>query len=201
MIKKIVGGLSTILLALAVLLVSIIESTTPKYAYSPMVLSQYTENKNLPTIEYVMPYEGKIMPDNILWPAKALRDRFLYTFSFSNSRKSELSLMFADKRVNSSLYLFKSNKPDLGVSTLIKSGQYLEKSEVLIEDPQKYEQVALAALKHREIIENEILPLSPEDIKPEVNKALNYSKRTYNNMQDKMKKIGLVAPTNPFETK
>ena len=200
--NKIAGISTTILIAFAILLVSVLRSASPKFAYSPIVLSETTTSNKSTPIDYVLAYQGKILPDNPLWYIKVLRDKAWLAITFNDAKKADLNLLFADKRLSSSLELFKNNKPDLGLSTLTKSGKYLESAELVMgDDKDFYKKIATASLKHTEVIENEILPLSPEDIKPEVIKASNYSRETYKKIRDHMLSVGLVPPVDPSETK
>ncbi|HLD92063.1 MAG TPA: DUF5667 domain-containing protein [Patescibacteria group bacterium] len=200
--NKIAGISTTILIAFAILLISVFRSASPKFAYSPIVLSERTTVEKSTSIDYALAYQGKILPDNPFWYLKVLRDKTWLAITFNNAKKAEINLLFADKRLGSSLELFKNNKPDLGLSTLTKSGKYLESAELIMgDDKDFYRKIAIASLKHVEVIENEILPLSPEDIKPEVIKVRNHSKETYTKIRDHMLSVGLVPPENPFETK
>lgn len=198
---KIVGISTTILVAFTILTVSVLRSATDRYAYSPMVLSEKVETKKMESIDYILAYPGKVNADSPLWYFKVIRDKAWYTFTFDSSKKYELNLLFSDKRLNSSLELFKNNKPDLGLSTLTKAEKYLEMSlPNTAEDKEYLTKLATASLKHREVIENEIMPLAPEDVKPEVVKACDYSKETYKKVRDLMLSKGLVPPQNPFES-
>lgn len=199
-LKKILSVSATIIIAFAILSISVLRCATPRTAYSPMVLSEKTENSKPMTIDYLLAYQGKIGPDNTLWYAKVMRDKVWYFFTFDKDKKKELNLLFADKRLNSALELFKNNKPDLGLSVLTKAEKYLE---MAVPDdansPDYLHKLALASLKHREVIETQILPLSPEDIAPQVNKVNDYSKETYKKARDFMYSKGLTPPQNVFE--
>lgn len=199
---KVAGILTTLIVAFAILMVSVLKSADTKFAYSPMVLSEKVESSKPLTVDYLLAYPGKINPDNPLWYLKVLRDKAWYVVTLNPSKKAELNLLFADKRLNSSLELFKNNKPDLGTSTLTKSQKYLEKAEILMgDDKDFYKKLATASLKHREVIEKEILPLSPEDIRPEVIKVSDYSKEVYKKVRDHMLSIGQIPPQDIFESK
>jgi hypothetical protein len=200
--KKIVGTVATMLVALVILSVSVLKSASIKYAFSPMVLSETVESESSKNVDYLLAYPGKIGPDNLLWYAKVIRDKAWYTLTFNKDKKTELNLLFADKRLNSSLELFKNNKPDLGYATLTKSEKYLEKAVPKdAEDGEYLRKLALASLKHRQVIETEILPLAPEDIRPGVIKAADYSKETYKKARDLMLSKGLIPPQDIFESK
>lgn len=198
---EIAGICATIFTAFAILSVSFLRIATPTYTYSPMVLSEKVESESSVKVDYQLAFQGKIGPDNPLWYAKAIRDRVWYTMTFNPDKKAELNLLFSDKRLNSSLELFKENKPDLGLITLTKAEKYLESAELKMnEDDDLYRKIGLASLKHREVIENEILPITPEDLRPQVIKTLNYSKEVYTKVKEHMLSKGLVPPVNPFDT-
>lgn len=200
--SEIVGICITIFTAFAILSVSILRSASIKYAYSPMVLSEKVESSKPMEIDYDLPFQGKINPDNTLWYAKVIRDKAWYSFTFNKEKKLELNLLFADKRLGSALTLFQNNKPDLGLSTLTKAEKYLELAVPKnAENAEFLKKVATASLKHREVIETQILPLSPEDIAPQVNRVNDYSKETYKKARDFMYSKGLVPPENIFELK
>lgn len=196
---KIVGIVITIFVAFVILSASVLKTASPKYAYSPMVLSEKIENEDDVQIDYVLAYPGKINPDNPLWYLKAARDRVWHTITFNPDKKAEIYLLFADKRLNSSIELFKNNKPDLGLITLTKAEKYLELAEsTMKEDLDFYKKIGLSSLKHREVIENEILPITPEDLRPAVIKSEDYSKEVYKKVREHMLTNGLVPPANPF---
>ncbi len=61
-----------------------------------------------------------------------------------------------------------------------------------------YKKIGLSSLKHKEVIENEILPITPEDLRPAVIKTEDYSKEVYKKVREHMLSKGLVPPSNPF---
>lgn len=191
----------TIFIAFAILSISFLRIATPTYTYSPMVLSEKVEAESNIQVDYQLAYQGKIGPDNPLWYVKAVRDRARYILTFNPTKKAELNLLYADKRLNASIELFKNNKPDLGLITLTKAEKYLESAELqMTDDNELYKKIGLSSLKHREVIENEILPITPEDLRPQVIKTLSYSKDVYVKVKDHMLLKGLVPPTNPFDS-
>ncbi|WKZ25435.1 MAG: DUF5667 domain-containing protein [bacterium] len=192
----------TIIVAFTILSASFFKTVSIKYAYTPLVLSENTEQKNTEddlSVDYVLAYPGKINPDNPLWYLKALRDRIWVVTTFDQNKKSDLYLLFADKRLVSATMLFQDNKPDLGLVTLTKAEKYLEKASKTVSYTDSYEKLALASLKHREIIERQILPLTPEDLRPQAIKTIDYSKEVYKVMSVNLLTIGLNPPQNPFE--
>lgn len=200
MVIKIAGIITTLIVAFTVLTVSVLKSASIPYAFSPMVLSESNTIDNKIQVDYVLAYPGKIMPDSPLWYIKALRDKIWYMVTVNSSKKVELNLLFADKRLSMATTLFRKNKPDLGFSTLTKAEKYLERAIPKdAKNPEYLKKLALASLKHREVIENEILPISSEDLKPQVNKLSDYSKVTYKKVSDLLRSIGLIPSPNPFK--
>ncbi len=196
---KIAATFLTVSVAILILAVSVLKSAKINLAYSPMVLSESVEIENSPKIDYLLAYPGKVNPDNPLWYAKVLRDKTWLTFTFKSAKKAELNLLFADKRLGSSLILFQNNKPDLALSTLMKSAIYLETAEALmVEDADFYNKIGLSALKHWEVIEYEILPITPEDLRPQVIITGNSASEIYKKVRDHMLSKGLTPPTNPY---
>lgn len=206
MIKRPLLVFSLFLFSLLFLYGSIFFTASP--LSSPFVLfaEETREDVSEDIIDYVLPYPGKIHPDSPIWFLKAARDKIWLVFTKSGVKKSERNLLFADKRLGSSMVLFARGKPELGSSTLEKSGKYLEKS---FEEESKLRKegvdtssllliIAKASLKHRSEIESVIFDLSPADTKPEVVKSLDYSKRVYNDARDALLEKGIEPPNNPF---
>jgi len=73
-------------------------------------------------------YPGSILPGNILYPIKMVRDRLLLWLTTDSLKKAELLLKLADKRLLTAKVLIEDNKPDLGVSTATKAEKYLERA-------------------------------------------------------------------------
>lgn len=208
MIRKYLYGLSAFVLAFVILSVSVLRSSSvsPAYGYStPPPLPKSTETP-LPEINYFLPYPGGIHPDNFLWYFKAARDRVQYSITSDPLKKADFALLYADKRLSSSLILFENKKPDIASTTLAKGEKYLE---VAAKDEEKARKAGIntndfliklanASLKHRQVIEEEIMPLSPEDIRPEVVKAEDYAKETYKTCRDALNSKGIEAPKDPF---
>ena len=197
-------------LAFAILSVSFLRSASvsPAYGYSSPVpvVKNVPSPTPIPTINYVLPYPGGILPDNWLWYCKATRDRMQYLVTGDPLRKAELNLLYSDKRLGASLTLFENKKPDLAVTTLTKGEKYLEeavKDEALarkagINTNDFLIKLANASLRHRQVIEENIIPLAPEDIKPGIVKAEDYSKNAYKACRDVLNSKGMVTPKDPF---
>lgn len=211
--KKYLYGLSSFALAFGILSVSVLRyaALTPVYGSSgtPLPVSSsppIAAPTVLPEIDYTTPYPGKILPDNWLWYIKALRDRSQLLIARDNLQKAELALLFSDKRLGASLALIEKKKPDLAVSVLAKGEKYLEMAAQKEELARKSDlnttdfltQLATASLYHRQIIEEKVLPMTPEDLKPEVSRIGDYSKNTYKFCRDALNSKGIAAPIDPF---
>ena len=159
-----------------------------------------------PAIDYTLPYPGGIHPDNWFWYFKVIRDRLQYMITRDPLKKADLALLFSDKRLSSSQILFENGKPDLAVSTLTKGEKYLEQAvadeamarSVGVNTGDFLTKLANASLRHRQVIEEKIIPLSPEDIKPVVTKAEDYAKNTYKSSRDALNSKGIAVPKDPF---
>ena len=212
MFKRIAVVLSTVIFAFIILSISVLRSSAIRPSidvYSATPKPELKEDVQDEKIEimYVMPFPGRILPDSPFWPVKALRDKVWMTVTTNPMRKAELALLFADKRLVSSYELFKTNKPQLALTTLTKAEKYLEAGSV-IEKKERQKgldtksflfTLATASLKHREIIEG-MLNIVPDDIKPEVIKVEDYSKNVYKECRDALQSQGVSAPENPFNT-
>lgn len=195
--KKFLLGTLIFVLAFGILSVSFLKLSTPSFAISRFV-DERVLGINVPEIEYSLPYAGGVLPDNTFWIVKATRDRLWYFITFDNLKKSYLNLLFSDKRLVSAKNLFEKKKPDLGLTTLTKGEKYLEESSKNLNDIDFAKKLAIASLKHRQIIESDIISLAPDDLKPEIIKTMDYSKNTYKIARDFLNSKGETPPKNPF---
>lgn len=199
---KIAGILSSLFLALAILTVSIFKGASSNYAFSNTSPTPNPETEETEVdIDYQMAYPGKIIPDHPLWYIKVIRDRLGYLFTFSSDKKAELNLLYADKRIQMAKTLFDKKKYDLGYSTLTKSEKYLEKAlEPESDNLEFLKKYAQAALKHRQIIEYDIMPYAPEDLRPQINTTQDITRNSYNKASQALREKGETLPENPFGT-
>jgi len=212
MFRQIVVVLATLTFALGILFTSVFRTASVRYVFSETPNTSFQEGQGVVLgesieIDYYFRYPGRILPDHPLWFLKALRDRVWLLLTTNPSRKAELKLLFADKRVVSAKILFERGKPELGVSTLTKAEKYLEEAcnlekenrEKGLDTSEFLSTLAKASLKHRQTID-EILKLAPEEAKPIVIRAQDYSKETYNKTRDALHEKGLPVPENPYDT-
>lgn len=197
--KHFAGTATALLIAFVILAVSMVKCATPRFAFYPNVLPESVDSSEV-NVEYQMPYPGKISPDTPFWYIKALRDRARYWLTFKPTSKARLLLLFSDKRMMHARDLFVKTKPDLGYNTLTRSDNYLLQAYQKGQgDAEAMKQIALASLKHREIIEEEIIPIAPEDAKPLLIKSIDSSVLMYNNSKKSLITLGITPPENPFD--
>lgn len=207
MLRRFAAVLTTVIVAFGILTVSVLRAASVDYVFSqpsPVPILG-VKNAGEVKIDYYLPYPGKILSDNSLWYAKAARDKLWLFFIFNPDRKMELLVLLSDKRLAGSKILFEKEKPELGFSMLSKGEKYLEQAAKLeaksrkegIDTKSFLPKLALAALKHRQIIE-EILILAPEDAKPNLVKVEDYAKNVYKEARDAMNSLGMVPPNDPF---
>jgi len=212
MFRRILVVLTTLTFALGILFTSVFRTASVRYVFSETPNTSLQEGQGVVLgesveIDYYFRYPGRILPDHPLWFLKALRDRVWLLLTTNPSRKAELKLLFADKRVVSAKILFERGKPELGVSTLTKAEKYLEEAcnlekenrEKGLDTSEFLSTLAKASLKHRQTID-EILKLAPEEAKPIVIRAQDYSKETYNKTRDALYEKDLPVPENPYDT-
>lgn len=210
--RKIAIIVPTIIFAFGVLFASIFRTAAVKYDFKQVsklpsegikVLGEETVE-----IDYFLAYPGKVLPDSPLWPIKAIRDRIWLWTTTNPSRKAELKLLFADKRLGSAKVLFEKSKPEIAYSTLTKAEKYLEEAGVAerqnrqkgIDTSEFLQSLAKASLKHAEVMEY-FLTIAPEDAKPGIIQTEDYAKRVYNDTRNALFEKGLTPPENPFDWK
>jgi len=208
--RKLLVAASTVMLAFAVLFISVFRTASVKYEFSdvrtPDNQGSFVLGDKDINIEYYLAYPGKVLPDSPLWPVKALRDKVWLFLTTNPGRKAELRLLFADKRLGSAKLLFEKDKPEIGFTTLTKAEKYLEEAvaqekvnrENEIDTTDFLQRLSNASLKHYEVME-EILMIAPDDAKPQVVSSQDYAKRAYEMVRDALFEKGIQPPESPFD--
>ena len=210
MFRSVAINALVLVFAVVILLISVFSVGSPTYVFSQS--SNLDGEAIVPDAQeqvdviYELPYPGRVSPDHPLWPVKALRDKLTLIFTFALDKKSELNLLYADKRLIASKDLFEKDKPELGFTTLTKSQMYLETAynldkenrEMGDKDTQLLRSIANASLKHRQVIE-EIIAISPEDAKPKIVEVMDVSKMIYDDTKIALMSVGIDPPKSPFE--
>lgn len=203
--KFLITGLS-LAFAFGVLFISVLRSAEIRYQFNPGLMPKGPQNiGDLSQIEYNFPYPGGVLPGSPFWQVKILRDKLWYLITTDSGKKSDLLLLFADKRLNTSLLLFEKGMPELGVTTLLKAEQYLVEASEREQlnrargaDTSEFlKRISVASLKHYETVQV-ILRLAPEDARPVIEKSETYSIQVYEESRDAMNELGINPPINPF---
>jgi len=205
MLKNLLIFASSVTLATIILGISVFRLAGIKYVFSQSPSPAPGIVKPI-SVDYRLPYPGQITPDNVLWPIKALRDKLWLSLTINPSKKADLELLIADKRLADAKLLFEEQNADLAISVLTKAEKYLENAGQDAQIAKKegmntqdfLRRYALATLKHREVLD-EILAIAPEDAKPFIVKTEDYPKRLYTNARDGLLEAGANVPQNPFE--
>lgn len=207
MFKKVVISLAAFFFGLAILLISVFKSAAVRFEFSGASRNDnpVQVGEDYINIDYELAYPGNVLPGSALWNVKALRDKLWLFVTTSKVRKSELMLLFADKRVGAAKVLFENNNPDDGFTALTKAEKYLDAA--LIQEEQNrtrgvdttefLNRLSLASLKHYQIIE-EILSIAPDDAKPLIIGVKFYPKKVYETSRNALLENGLKPPENPF---
>jgi len=183
MIKK--GCFLVIILALAfgVLFFSVEQTSVDAQAglatsSARFVVADEASVSAYPKTDYPLPYPG-ILPDNPLYKLKMVRDRLWIFLTPDPIDRSELFLLYADKRLGAGKALIEGGQVSLGLSTLTKGEKYLERAVLEAEKAQKQgkklnklpDKLAKACLGHQEILTELRLGLAAEG-KSEIDEQL-----------------------------
>ena len=184
--------LAALIFALGVLVTSVV-GTTAQSSSSYQVLPAATEAEPSPEatvspepkVDYYLPYPG-ILPDSFLYPLKMVRDRIWLWLTTEPVRKSEVLLLFADKRLKAGEALIEGGKEELGLETISKGEKYLEQAIIQAEKAKEagketvalYEKLAQASLKHQELLGDLILKV-PEQTQAVIQEMMKYSQEGY----------------------
>lgn len=192
--------LISLIFASWVLMFSVFRTAAPKYAfYQPLSSdSQATFSAN---VNYELPKPG-IGPDNPLWIFKAARDKIWLFSTFSPTRRSDLLLLFSDKRLSQAKKLIEKGDIELGVATAAHAEQYL--MDAYLAETQAYAQgmdtiglsqsLARASLKHREVLEK-LINVLPNDAKPTLFQIIDTPKQVYEKSVQRLNEKGQIAPS------
>jgi hypothetical protein len=161
------------------------------FKVSPVVLSnQTTPVPSItpePKAEYVLVYPG-ILPDNIFYPIKMIRDRIVLMLTTDPLKRAEIVLLYADKRLGGAQALIDGGKADLGVTTATKGEKYLEQSVLEMEKAKAQgkdtaglkEKINNASFEHEEILTS-LLPKVTEGNRATLEEAIKQSHSVYLN--------------------
>lgn len=210
MLKKIIFTLPLLTIAFAVLFISVFRTAAVSYNFEPSnSLNTQNQNKilgvNDVNIDYYLPYPGRVLPDSVLWPLKAMRDRVWLWVTTNQSRKAELRLLFADKRLGAAKVLFDKGNSNQGLTTLTKAEKYLEEASQNEQENRRkgndttgfMSKLSNASLKHYQVI-LEMISIAPEEVRPLLINIQAYPKKVYEDERNGLLEQGKQPPQNPF---
>ncbi len=156
-------------------------------------------------IDYPLVYAGRILPGHAFWSVKATRDRLWLFFTSNPSRKAELNLLFADKRLGAYIELMERGDLENAYVSLIKAEQYLKKaSDKEVEIRNKgvdttdlLIRLSNSSLKHQEVI-NEAKTKFPDNAVADLVLVENYTVEVYERSKSALLEKGLTPPEYPF---
>lgn len=195
-IKKFLGISLVFLFGFLILFISVIKTANSQIKSQNFQVEFFSEETpNLPSekVDYYLPYPG-ILPDHFLYPLKMIRDRILVFLTTDPLKKSQLFLLYADKRLAAGKSLLEKGKVDLGITTITKAEKYLEKALIQEEAARKagkntqefLEKLYLASQKHQEVI-TQLSEKTQSEEKKILESFLRYSQGVY---KEVLKRLG-----------
>lgn len=196
MIRQLGIFCTTILFGALVLLVSVHAATTPMNELRQERVG-YIEQIKLSNVDYSFPEIGMIRPDSALWPVKALADRIPVVFAWSDSSRAQLMLSRSDERLVQSNYLLSVGEYEHAALVLRRAEMYLEgaynnylsaiwKGE---ETGDLSRRILAVSRVHSKSIEDSLMKY-PDETRPDVIETMNYSRRIFGIMSNKLKEDG-----------
>lgn len=124
--NALIGCALAAVFAVVVLGMSLLAANHPRAAEITMQPSPLLATDS-GTVLYYLPYPG-ILPDSVLYPVKALRDKIDLWLTPDQLVRAQKELLDADKRIGAAEVLVQGGKSSLGVSTATKAEKYLEQA-------------------------------------------------------------------------
>lgn len=208
--KKVLVYITVILVAFTILFISILRIASVKFEvkddWPNKGFTSLDEELEDVSIDYYLPYPGRVLPDSPLWPIKAFRDKLWFSVTTNATRKVEMKLLFADKRLGSSQVLFQKGKTRDAISTLAKAEKYLEEVSLDEERLRKNEydttdllyRLSNASLKHFQVM-NALKKIVSSDVVQLIIELQEYPKKTYERSKNGLLDKGIDPPINPFD--
>jgi len=206
--RKILFAVVVLTFAFAILLLSIFRTAAVRYEVKDNPNSPNTgiPENNGKVVDYYLPYPGNVLPDSPFWEVKAIRDKIWLSITTNPTRKAELMLLFADKRLGSAKELFDKGNINEGITTLSKAEKYLEESlaqekknrSIGLDTAEFLIRLSKASLKHYEVME-EIKAMVADDVKPVVISFEVYPQKIFEQSRNSLLETGITPPENPFD--
>ncbi len=199
---RIISRVAAVFFALLILVASLIETSSIKYAFGARDLQDPRPSPRV-NVPYSLPHPGEILPGNPFWTAKAFQDKVSLEMTSTTLEKAKFELHLSDKRLSAGWTLWQEDSSTEAISTFDKAENYLSLSYETLsqsDDPNNNDllrKLAYSSLKHREILEN-VMGDCGDDARPTVSKMLNTSKMTFDKVSSQMENLHLNPPANPF---
>lgn len=203
---KILAYTLTLFVAFAILFTSILRTASVRYEVGDTLPDQeFVYGDEEVNIDYYLPFPGRILPDSPLWPLKSLRDKIWLLITTNQTRKVELKLLFADKRIGSASILFREGKMNDGLLTLSKAERYLEEAsldEELLrrkgtDTTEIIYRLTNSSLRHYQMMK-QFIENVPCDVKPQILEMQDYPKSVYERGRNGILEKAGKPPENPF---
>lgn len=206
MLRRITIYAAALVFALGILFTSVLRTAAVRYETNGVKSGNVLSGEDI-NIDYRFAYPGKTLPDSPFWPLKALRDKFWLLITTNDSKKIELKILFADKRLGGAVTLFDRGKNEIALSTLTKAEKYLEDaslSEERLRTSGKSNsnevclRLANASLKHYEVL-LDLETKVPDDMKSVIISSRQIPIKSYERARNALLEKGVTPPINPFD--
>lgn len=200
----ITGGL-VLAVGFVILFISVLRTASVKYEkVSPSTNLKETQSQTI-NIDYDLAYPGPVLPGSPLWILKAGRDKVWLFVTTNDSRKAELLLLFADKRIGAALLLLEADDIENSIAAATKAEKYLEEalhqteanSTKGIMTNEFYVRLSKASLKHYEVL-SQLETQYPDQLRPVISNSKKYPMYVYEQSRNHLLEDGFEAPENPF---
>lgn len=182
------------------LIISILRSASLRHSSNFNLPPNFTYyDKGLPA-GYYFASAGGVLPDSPFWPIKVFRDKIWLFLTPTLTQKSELNLLFSDKRLMAAKILLGNGKLELAYTTLVKSQSYFEESQRLEKEAREKgyntDELLLllnkASLSHKELI-GMMMENFPENIKAEIYPIIDSLDRFYNESSSYLRSRNIIS--------
>jgi hypothetical protein len=206
MFRKLLVAIPLILFASLILFISFLRVASVRYEYQGQMNKDKVSLSTIDSrVDYSLPFPGGVLPDSPFWFIKVVRDKLWLLITTDTSRRADLQLLFADKRLGSAKILFEKNNPALGVATLEKAERYLDgasESEKQIREKRDdtkdlLDRLTRASLKHYEVM-NLMYDSAPDEARPLIIHFEEIPKKVNEDARNAQLEKGLVPYGNPF---
>lgn len=206
MLRKLLVAIPLILFASLILFISFLRVASVRYEYQGQMNKDKVYLSSVESrVDYSLPFPGAVLPDSPFWFIKVSRDKLWLFITTDASRRAELQLLFADKRLGSAKILFEKNNPALGMATLEKAERYLSEAS----DTEKQirasgnntkdllDRLARASLKHYEVM-TLMYAGAPDEARPVIVRFQELPKKVYEDTRNAQLEKGILPYGNPF---